>query len=189
MTQKEILQIFEKTSAILKGHFKLSSGLHSAEYLQCARVLEHPEYAAKLCAELAKMFEKDKPSVVIAPALGGILVSYEVARSLGTKGIFAERVEGKMTLRRGFELSAKDKVLVVEDVITTGLSTQEVINVVKSCGSELIGVGCLIDRSRKKVNFAPKFKSLAEIDIPTFKPENCTLCKDSIPVTKPGSRK
>ena len=188
MTKNEILQIFEKTNAILKGHFKLSSGLHSAEYLQCARVLEHPGYAAKLCAELAKKFEKEKPNIVIAPALGGILVSYEVARSLGAKSIFAERASGKMTLRRGFELSKKDKVLVVEDVITTGLSTQEVINVVKSYGSELIGVGCLIDRSRKKVNFAPRFESLTEIDIPTFKPEDCPLCKDEIPAIKPGSR-
>ncbi len=189
MTKEEILQIFEKTGAILKGHFKLSSGLHSAEYLQCARVLEHPEYAAKFCAALAKRFEKDKPNIVIAPALGGILVSYEVARSLGAKSMFAERVEGKMALRRGFELSKKDRVLVVEDVITTGLSTQEVINVVKSYGPELIGVGCLIDRSRKKVNFAPRFECLTEIDIPTFKPEDCPLCKDGITVTKPGSRK
>jgi len=180
MTKKEILQIFEKTNAILKGHFKLSSGLHSAEYLQCARVLEHPGYAAKLCAELAKKFEKDKPNIVIAPALGGILVSYEVARSLGVKSIFAERVEGEMTLRRGFELGEKDRVLVVEDVITTGLSTQEVVTVVKSYGAELIGVGCLIDRSRKRVNFAPRFESLTEIDIPTFKPEDCPLCKDGI---------
>ncbi len=189
MTEKQTLDIFRKTGAILKGHFKLSSGLHSSGYLQCARALEQPGYAGKLCAALADKFRTERPDIVIAPAIGGILVSYEVARALSAKSIFTERIEGKMALRRGFELSKKDRVLIVEDVITTGLSTREVINVVRSCGSKIIGVGCLIDRSRRKINFTPKFKSLAKIDIPAFTPEKCPLCEKGIPVIKPGSRK
>ena len=188
MKEKEILSIFKKTGAFLEGHFRLSSGLHSAEYLQCARVLEHPEYAEKLCKMLAEKFKSAKPDIVIAPALGGILVSYEVARTLKVKSLFTERVNGKMTLRRGFEISKNDKVLIVEDVITTGLSTKEVIETVRSFGSTIVGVGCLVDRSGGTADFDVPFKSLLSIDIPAFKPENCPLCKDKIPITKPGSR-
>lgn len=185
----EVIQVFKKTGAILEGHFKLSSGLHSKQYLQCALVLQHPEYAARLCSKLAEKFKKDKPNVVIAPAIGGIVVSHEVARALGAKGIFAERIDGKMTLRRGFSLNKNDKVLAVEDVVTTGLSTNEVINAVKENDAKLIGVGCIIDRSGKKLDFGKRFESLLKIDIPAFRPEDCPLCKDKIPVTKPGSRK
>ncbi|UCD54677.1 MAG: orotate phosphoribosyltransferase [Candidatus Omnitrophota bacterium] len=188
MTDKQILEIFGKTGAFLKGHFKLSSGLHSAQYLQCARVLQHPQHAEKLCKALAEKFKKTGPDIVIAPALGGILVSYEVARALGVKSLFMERVNGKMALRRGFEISKNDKVLIVEDVITTGLSTKEVIEAVKSFTSAIVGVGCLVDRSGGKVDFDMPFKSLFNLDMPTFKPENCPLCKDKIPLTKPGSR-
>lgn len=188
MTEKEILEIFEKTNALLKGHFKLSSGLHSARYLQCARVLQHPEYAEKLCKMLAEKFISAKPDSVIAPALGGILVSYEVARTLGIKGLFMERVSGKMSLRRGFEIKKTDKILVVEDVITTGLSTREVVEAVRSFGSSIVGVGCLVDRSGGKVDFGAPLESLVKIDIPTFEPNTCPLCKDKIPITKPGSR-
>jgi orotate phosphoribosyltransferase len=189
MTQTEILNVFKKTEAILEGHFKLSSGLHSGKYLQCAKVLQYPEHAGALCRALAEKFKTTKPDVVIAPALGGILVSCEVARALNVKGLFMERVEGKMTLRRGFTLSDKEKVLVVEDVVTTGLSTREVIEAVKAFGAKLIGVGCLVDRSGGKVDFGARFEGLTKIDIPTFKPENCPLCKNKIPITKPGSRK
>jgi len=188
MTEKEILEIFEKTNALLKGHFKLSSGLHSAQYLQCARVLRYPEYAEKLCKLLAEKFISAKPDSVIAPALGGILVSYEVARALKIKSLFMERVNGKMTLRRGFKISKNDKILIVEDVITTGLSTREVIEAVNSFGSTIVGVGCLVDRSGGKVDFGARFENLIKLDIPTFKPENCPLCKDNTPLTKPGSR-
>ena len=207
MKEKEILEIFKKTGAFLEGHFKLSSGFHSAKYLQCARVLQYPEYTEKLCKILADKFTSAGPNVVIAPALGGILVSYEVARALSVKSLFTERVngkpscasigqetskkqatEGKMTLRRGFELNKNDKVLVVEDVITTGLSTKEVIETVKTFGSTIIGVGCIIDRSGGKADFGIPFKSLLSLDIPAFKPENCALCKDKTPITKPGSR-
>lgn len=189
MIEKEILNIFTETGAILKGHFKLSSGLHSGQYLQCAKVLQHPKHAEMLCNALAKRFKNEKISAVVAPALGGVVVSYEVARALGVRSLFTERVEGKMTLRRGFRLDKKEKVLVAEDVITTGRSTKEVLEVVRSTGASIVGVGSLIDRSKGKVNFDVPFKSLVKIDIPAFKPEICPLCKDKTPITKPGSRK
>lgn len=185
----EVLKIFKKTNALMKGHFVLSSGLHSDQYLQCARVLQYPEYAEKLCSLLAEKFKDNMPDVVIAPAMGGILVSHEVARALGTKSLFTERADGKMTLRRGFQLNKKEKVLVVEDVITTGLSTSEVLKTVKDYGAIVIGVGSIIDRSGGKADFGVEFKSLLKIDIPTFKPEICPLCKNKTPLTKPGSRK
>ncbi|MBN1354184.1 MAG: orotate phosphoribosyltransferase [Candidatus Omnitrophica bacterium] len=188
MTEKEILDIFKKANAVLEGHFKLSSGKHSPRYLQCARVLERPGYAAKLCGELSKKFSGEEIDTVIAPALGGILVSYEVARSLGARALFTERVEGKMTLRRGFELGKNNNVLVVEDVITTGLSTREVIDVVKSFGSNVAGVGCLVNRSGEKIDFEARFEGLLKIEIPTFDPETCPLCKTGTPLVKPGSR-
>jgi len=189
MKESEILKILEKTGAFLQGHFKLSSGLHSAQYLQCALLLQNPKVSEKMCKALADKFKNEKPNIVIAPALGGVLVSYEVARAMGVKSLFAERVEGKMVLRRNFSLNKKDKVLVVEDVITTGRSTREVINVVKSFGSEIIGVGCLVDRSKGKVDLGARFETLLKLDVPTFQPESCPLCKQRIPITKPGSRK
>jgi len=188
MTQKQLLDIFKETGSILDGHFVLSSGFHSPQYLQCARVLSYPKHASSLCNLLAEKFKDRKPDIVIAPALGGIIVSHEVARALGAESLFTERVEGKMVLRRGFRLKEKDRVLVVEDVVTTGLSTNEVIEVVRYAGAKLAGVGCLIDRSKGNVNFAPRFESLIKIDIPLFNSENCPLCKNKVPITKPGSR-
>lgn len=188
MTQEYVLGIFKKTGAILNGHFLLSSGLHSAQYLQCALVLQHPGYSEKLCKELAKRFKKDRPTVVIAPAIGGILVSYEVARALGARSLFTERVDGKMALRREFSLDKKDRVLVVEDVITTGLSTNEVIGVVKSYGAALVGVGSIAYRAKKNIDFGVICQSLMKIDIPAYKAEECPFCKNNIPLTKPGSR-
>ena len=188
MKESVVRGIFEKSNALMKGHFLLSSGLHSSRYLQCARVLQHPDKAGELCSALAEKFKKDNITAVVAPALGGVLVSYEVAKSLGVKSLFMERVEGKMTLRRGFELNKNDRVLVVEDVITTGRSTLEVINALKPFGSAVAGVGCIIDRSGNKINFGSKFETLAKIDIPTFQSKDCPLCKDKIPVKKCGSR-
>lgn len=173
--------------ALLKGHFKLSSGLHSAQYLQCALVLQNPELAEKFCGQLASNFKNDKVDVVIGPALGGIIVSYETAKALGARSIFAERAEGRLALRRGFKIDKKERVLVVEDVVTTGLSTKEVINIVKESGAHLVGVGALVDRS-KEIDFGVKFVSLFKMDIPTFKPEDCPLCKQKIPIVKPGSK-
>lgn len=188
MEEKDIVKLFKDTGALLSGHFRLSSGLHSGNYFQCALLLQYPDIAEKLCAELGSYFKKDKPTCVVAPALGGIIVSYETSRSLGAKSLFTERVEGKMTLRRGFELKKEDRVLVVEDVITTGLSTNEVLEAVKSIGAKIIGVGSIVDRSGKILDFGVKLKSLAKLDFPTYKPEECPFCKSGIEVTKPGTR-
>jgi len=189
LSKDDIFDIFETTGAILRGHFKLSSGLHSGEYLQCAKVLQHPEHCTKLCSDLAKKFKKDNPNMVIAPALGGLLVSYEVARALKVRSLFTERIDGKMLLRRGFSLCKTDRVLVVEDVITTGRSTKEVLDVVKASQAEAIGVGSIVDRSSEKIDFGVKFESLIRINIPAFKGEECPLCRQKLPITKPGSRK
>jgi len=189
MTGKEVLSLFEEHGALLKGHFKLSSGLHSEKYLQCALVLQYPDVAQKLSEALAEKFPKVKADVVIGPALGGVTLAYEVARAMGARGLFTERQEGKMVLRRGFSIEKNEKVLAVEDVVTTGGSTKEVIDVVKSFGAEVVGVGSIIDRSRAKVDFGAPFKSLAKIRIETFEESSCPLCAKKIPVTKPGSRR
>jgi orotate phosphoribosyltransferase len=189
MSDRQILQIFKKTNAFLKGHFKLSSGLHSEGYLQCALVLQYPEYAKALCAELAKKFAAGKPTVIAAPAIGGILVSYEVAGALGCRSVFTERENDAMTLRRGFALSKPDRVLVVEDVVTTGGSTKEVIGVIRQSGAALLGVGAIVDRSCGDMDFGVEFRSLIKLDIKTFEPDKCPLCHKGVPVVKPGSRR
>ena len=188
MNEQEILSLFKETGALLSGHFRLSSGLHSGNYFQCALLLQNPDIAEKMCSQLASYFKDDKPTCVVAPALGGVIVSYETARALGVKSLFTERVEGKMTLRRGFEIKKEDRVLVVEDVITTGLSTGEVLEAVKLTGAKIIGVGCIVDRSGKELDFGVKLKSLIKLNFPTYKPEECPLCKKGVEITKPGSR-
>lgn len=185
----DIFDIFDETGAILNGHFKLSSGLHSSQYLQCALVLQHPKHCQTLCVQLAQKFKGAGITTVVAPALGGILVSYETARALGARALFTERKDGAMVFRRGFSLGPEDKVLVVEDVVTTGLSTKEVIEAVKASGAQLAGVGAVVDRSSSPVDFGTKFESLIRINIPTFKREECPLCKKKAALTKPGSRR
>ncbi|MDD4878925.1 MAG: orotate phosphoribosyltransferase [Candidatus Omnitrophica bacterium] len=189
MNQESVMKIFEEQGAFHKGHFNLSSGLHSEYYLQCALVLSDPKIAAGLCRELAAKFKGEKIGVVIGPAIGGITAAYEVARALAARGIFSEREEGKMALRRGFKLEPGEKVLVIEDVTTTGGSAQEVIDLVKGLGAEVVGVGAIIDRSGGKAKFSVPFKTLAQLKIETFRPEDCPLCKAGKPITKPGSRK
>ena len=188
MNRESVIKIFKEHNALHKGHFKLSSGLHSEYYLQCALVLADPKIAAKLCKELAGKFKGKKIDVVIGPAIGGITAAYEVARALGARGIFSEREEGKMALRRGFKLERGEKVLVIEDVTTTGGSAQEVVDLAKRLGAKVAGVGAIIDRSGGKAEFSVPFKSLAQLEIETFKPEDCPLCKAGKPVIKPGSR-
>jgi orotate phosphoribosyltransferase len=189
LEQHDVLRLFEKHNALLSGHFKLSSGLHSAKYLQCALVLQHPPLAEKLAKALAAKFSGDSIGVVVGPALGGVTFAYEVARVLGARGIFTERVDGAMALRRGFSVNKGERVLVVEDVITTGGSTKEVIEVVKTLGGKLAGVGCIIDRSDAPVDFGARKEHLAKIKVETFAPEDCALCRSGEPVVKPGSRK
>jgi orotate phosphoribosyltransferase len=188
MNEKEVLGLFEKHNALLKGHFKLSSGLHSEKYLQCALVLQYPDAAEKMAKALAAKLSA-KPDLVIGPALGGVTLAYEVARALGVRGIFTERQEGKMTLRRGFAIKPGEKVLVCEDVVTTGGSTKEVMDVVKELGGVVIGVGSIIDRSDASPDFGVPFYSLAKVEVKTYKEDSCPMCKSGSLAVKPGSRK
>jgi orotate phosphoribosyltransferase len=188
MEPKEIKALFEEEKALLSGHFLLSSGLHSDKYFQSALILQYPELAQMLATELAKKMEESSIDLVISPALGGILMGYEMARALGKKSIFCERVDGKLLLRRGFEILQKERCLIVEDVITTGKSTNEVAEVVKACGGVVASVASLVDRSGGKVNFGVPKYSLLEIEVKSYKPEECPMCKQGLAFIKPGSR-
>lgn len=188
MTEREVLRLYEETGGLLRGHFLLTSGLHSDVYLQSALVLQHPARAEALGRELAGPFRGDGVQVVVAPAIGGILVAHEVARALGARCLFAEREEGVMRLRRGFAVRPAERCLAVEDVVTTGGSTREVIRVVETAGGRLVGVAALIDRSGGGATFPVKKVALATLTVPTWKPEDCPLCKAGTPALKPGNR-
>jgi orotate phosphoribosyltransferase len=188
MTESEILRVFRQNSALLEGHFVLSSGLHSERYIQCALVLQHPRLAEQLCSELASRLAHLAPSVVAAPALGGVIVAHEVARALGIRALFTERQMGAMSLRRGFSFSPGEPALVVEDVITTGGSTLETMACVSQAGGKVVGVGALIDRSGGTADLAVPKASLVTLAVPNYSPTVCPLCKSGIPATKPGSR-
>jgi len=187
---EEVMRNFEQAGAIQKGHFKLTSGVHSDTYIQCAQVMQHPEFMHNLCSELGKKFRGDDIDVIVGPAIGGIIMAHVMARVLGpwVRAIFTERENGKMTLRRSFEIIQGEKVLVVEDVTTTGSSVREVIDIVNSRQGKVVGVGVLIDRSGGKVDFGIKTEKLLTVDIKTYLPEECPLCKKGIPAVKPGSR-
>lgn len=188
-SREQILQIFKDKEVLLSGHFRLTSGRHAAYYMQCARLLQYPDVAGPLCEQMASNFADQGVTVVVGPAIGAIPLSYEVARALGVKSIFAERENGAMTLRRGFEVSAQDRVLVVEDVITTGGSVKEVIDLMRAQGATVVGVGVLVDRSNGKIDFGVPLSSLLSLEIESFAPEDCPLCAEGkIPVVKPGSR-
>jgi orotate phosphoribosyltransferase len=192
MTSEDVLKIFEANEALLTGHFLLSSGLHSSRYLQCALVLQHPAIAEKLCAGLAAKARADarigEIDLVIAPALGGVIVAHEVARSLGVRALFTERQDGVMKLRRGFQIKPGECCLVVEDVVTTGGSTREVMDVVAQCGGVTAGAGSLIDRSGGAVDLGVPRHALAVLEVPTYKPEECPMCSSGSTAIKPGSR-
>jgi len=186
--QEEVLEIYRRTGALLSGHFLLSSGLHSGRYLQSALVLQQPDIATKLCAELAADFKGQGIEAVIAPALGGVFVSHETARALGVRALFAERVNGELTLRRGFTIRPGERVLVVEDVITTGKSTRETIEVVTKAGGSVIAAASLVDRSGGKAQLGVPYRSLVTLDVPTYPAESCPMCKAGSAPVKPGSR-
>ena len=188
VNQTEILKIFKDAGALLEGHFLLSSGLHSGQYLQCARVLENPKTSEKLCRALAENFKNERINVVIGPAMGGIIVAYELARVLGARALFAERESGKMCLRRGFKLSLSDEVIIAEDVVTTGGSVKEVIEMVRAMRAQVVAVCALADRRQGKIDLGVKRIALLELDIKNFSADNCPLCKQGIELGKPGSR-
>jgi orotate phosphoribosyltransferase len=189
--QEKLRGLFRKNRALLNGHFKLSSGLHSDTYFQAALILQYPKEAARLAEELTKRIKKNniKVDVVVSPALGGVIIGHEMGMALAVRAIFTERIDGKVSLRRGFFVEKSEKVLVVEDVITTGLSTREVIDFLKSVGAETVAVVSLVDRSDGKVDFGvPRF-SLLSLEVKSFKEDECPMCKAGGIAVKPGSRK
>ena len=188
MESTDVLELFRKSGALLEGHFRLSSGLHSDRYLQSALVLQYPELATRLGEALAGRTRHLQPTVVLSPALGGVVIGQEVGRALGVRAIFAERQDGMLTLRRGFTVSPQDRVLVVEDVITTGGSTRETIDVATAAGAHVLGAGAIVDRGSDPARIALPLFSLVNLVVPAYRPEACPMCAKDVPVVKPGSR-
>jgi orotate phosphoribosyltransferase len=189
ISKDEMLTIFQETGALLSGHFLLTSGLHSPQYFQCALLLQYPQHTTRLCNEIAGAFAERKIDVVIAPAVGGIVVAQEVGRLLKKRSIFAERQDGMMSLRRGFTIQPGEKVLVTEDVITTGGSVKEVVDLVGKNGGDVVGFGVIVDRSGGAFQMDVPVVSLLQMDVVIHQPEACPLCTEGIPLVKPGSRK
>ena len=188
MTRDELLDLFRRSGALLEGHFRLTSGLHSPGYLQCALVLQHPQDAEALGRAIADRVREVRATVVLSPALGGVVIGQEVGRALGVRAIFAERQDGALALRRGFTLATTDRVLLVEDVMTTGGSTRETMQVAKAAGGQVVGAASIVDRSGGTIRFDVPFTALLEIALPTYEPDKCPLCEQGLPVIKPGSR-
>lgn len=192
MNQDDVLQMFKDRGALLQGHFKLTSGLHSDTYLQCAQLLQYACDADRLGAELARRFKdptRDKPiTAVVAPAIGGIVLGYVVARSLGARAMFAERVDGQFALRRGFALAPGEQVIVVEDVITTGGSVREIASLVQQHGAQVVGFAALAERGEMDVSFPAPKVTLLRLPLVTYPPDRCALCDQGLPLVKPGSR-
>ena len=189
MRENDLLALFRRSGALLEGHFRLSSGLHSPGYLQCALVLQNPRDAEIIGAALADDVRSHQATVVLSPALGGIVIGQEVARALGVRAIFAERQDSTLVLRRGFTLERNDKVLVVEDVLTTGGSTRETMDVATAAGARVVAACAMVDRSGGNHGLDVPFHALLPMRVPTYQPESCPLCAQGVPIAKPGSRK
>jgi orotate phosphoribosyltransferase len=187
--QDEVVERFRRTGALLEGHFVLTSGLHSAQYLQCALVLQHPQEAEAFGRAIASRFDGQNVETVAAPAIGGIIIGWEVARALGVRSIWTEREDGRMTLRRGFTVRPGERVLVVEDVITTGGSTRETIEALRQAGALVVGAASIIDRSGGRADVGVPRVALATLEVPALAPASCPQCAEGTPAIKPGSRK
>lgn len=188
MTNQEITEMLKEAGVLLEGHFLLTSGRHSDKYMQCAKIFQDAKYSVPLCAELVEKYKDDNIEVVIGPAIGAIQMAYEVGKQLGVKNIFAERENGEMTLRRGFTIEPGQRVLVVEDVVTTGGSVREVLALVEACGGVVAGVGSIVDRTGGKIDFGVPYKSAFSMDITSYEADDCPICKTGAPLVKPGSR-
>lgn len=189
MREDEVIERFRRTGALLEGHFTLTSGLHSSVYLQCALVLQHPNEAEAFGRALAERFEGQEIETVAAPAIGGIIIGWEVARALGARSIWTEREGGEMTLRRGFNVRPGERVLVVEDVVTTGGSTRETIDALRRAGAAVVGAASIIDRSGGRADVGAPRHALATLNVPAVTPDQCSQCAQGVPAVKPGSRK
>lgn len=188
LTREDILKVFKDSEALLEGHFILTSGLHSGSYFQCAKVFQYPWHAETLCREIAEHFRDAGIDVVVSPAVGGIVLGQEIARLLEVRSIFAERKDGKMTLRRGFEIRAGERILLAEDVTTTGGSVKEVKQAVEEAGGEVLAVAAVVDRSGGKAEFGVPYFSLFQMEVTNYDPEDCPLCRAGSTAVKPGSR-
>src|SRR6185295_4764410 len=188
MTRDELLDLYRRSGALLEGHFRLTSGLHSSGYLQCALVLQHPTHAEVLGRAIADSTRSLRPTAVLSPALGGVVIGHEVGRALGVRALFAERQDGQLTLRRGFVIAENDRVLVVEDVLTTGGSTRETMQVAKAAGAQVVGAASIVNRSGASPAFEVPFAALLDFALPTYGPDVCPACAQGLPVVKPGSR-
>ena len=188
MTREEKIKLLEDAQVLQTGHFRLTSGRHSDKYMQCARVFEDAKCAEPICKDIADAFRDEKIDLVIGPAIGGVIITYEVARQLGVRNIFAERENGVMTLRRGFAIQPGARVLVVEDTITTGGSVKEVIALVKEKGGVVVGVGSVVDRSNGAVDFGVPLHAAVSLEVVSYEEGDCPLCRQGLPITKPGSR-
>ena len=191
LSHKKSLNILKKTNALLDGHFVLSSGLHSSRYIQCAKLLSYPHLAKNICVSLSKKIKKNYKNIdlILSPAIGGIIIGYEIGKLLKKETIFCERAEGSFKLRRGFNIKRKSRVLIIEDVITTGKSSLECVKLIKKAGAKLLGFSCIIDRSNKKtLKIKQKIISHMKINVPTFKKNKLSKSLKSIPISKPGSR-
>lgn len=188
--EERVIEILKETNALLTGHFLLTSGRHSGEYMQCAQILQYPEFTEEIAKGLAEELKKDHIDIVIGPAMGGVIIAYEMARQLEVKNLFAERENGKMTLRRGFTIPKGARVLIAEDVITTGGSVMEVAEVVKEQGGEVAGVAVMVDRSNGTIDFGTKLVAALRTEVVSYGAENCPICREgNIELVKPGSRK
>ena len=188
MTRDELLDLFRRSGALLEGHFRLTSGLHSSGYLQCALVLQHPQHAEALGRAIGDRTRSLRPTLVLSPALGGVVIGHEVGRALGVRALFAERQDGALALRRGFVIAENDRVLVIEDVLTTGGSTRETMQVAKASGAQVVGAASIVNRSAGPPDVDVPFASLLDITLPTYEPDICPQCAQGLPVVKPGSR-
>ncbi|NLG53921.1 MAG: orotate phosphoribosyltransferase [Clostridiales bacterium] len=190
ITEKRVTEILKEAGVLLEGHFLLTSGRHSGTYLQCAKIFQNSKYAGELCAALAESFTAERIDVVVGPAMGAVLMAYELSRKLGCKNYFTERENGRMALRRGFEIKPGDRILLVEDVITTGGSVMETFELIKSLGGDIIGIASIVDRSGGKASFPVPFTSVIKMDVESFDPGDCPICaRGAGAPVKPGSRK
>lgn len=191
MEQNQVIEVLKQCDVLQEGHFCLTSGKHSNRYMQCARLFEHPVESKRLCDELAKRIEElglGSLDLVVGPAIGGIIMAYQMAASLGLRNIFAERENGAMTLRRGFEVQAGERVLICEDVVTTGGSVKEVIEVLQQAGAQVVAVSSIVDRSKGSVDFGCPFVPLVSVEFDVYEADECPLCKEGSDAKKPGSR-
>ncbi|MPM58961.1 Orotate phosphoribosyltransferase [bioreactor metagenome] len=189
LTKEQIIDILKEAGAFLEGHFLLTSGRHSDKYVQCAKVFLDAKYSEPICKEIADHFRDDNVDIVIGPAMGAVQLAYEVGRQLGCRNFFTEREDGKMTLRRGFAVEPGEHVLVVEDVVTTGGSAKEVIEIVKAAGGIVVGVGSVIDRTGGTMDFGVPFRPALSMEVISWAADECPLCRQGLPYVKPGSRK